>query len=254
MNGAVTASYDTRTLKAQRVDLIRRGTCDIHSNNKFEDFDQELCSAIDSEKRNVLIIGDSFAADVWLAMTSAYPEVNFAQATAGRCSLYDDTAAEETLKRTYEACTKLNEYRLGTMLNKDWDSVIVAANWTEWRVEDFEQIFPLLSASGKKIVVFGQRAIFNRDAERVMFDISRQETPSNSSDFLRPDNWDTRLRSRIGDEAIFVDILDLQCFPDCHLQDNQLRPLYTDHAHLSVYGAQFFGSKIREQYKNSLIQ
>lgn len=254
VSGAVTASYDTRTLKAQRVDLVRRGTCDIHSNNKFEDFDQELCSAIDPAKRNVLIIGDSFAADVWLAMTSAYPEVNFAQATAGSCSLYDDAAAEETIKRTYEACTKLNEFRLGNMLNKDWDSVIVAANWTEWRVADFEQVFPVLSASGKKIVVFGQRAIFNRDAERIIFDMSRQEVPGKASDFLRPESWDSRLRKRVGDQAVFVDVLALQCLPDCYLQDNQLRPLYTDHAHLSVYGAQFFGSKIRDEYRNSLIQ
>src|SRR5262249_21356921 len=63
----------------------RVGSCFLTSKNTFTDFSAATCLAQDPQKRNILLIGDSHAAQLWYGLASTFKDVNFMQATASGC-------------------------------------------------------------------------------------------------------------------------------------------------------------------------
>lgn len=81
--------YSERALSlATYVDLPQQaqiGTCFITSGWTFAQFQPQKCLAPVPGKKNYLVFGDSHAAYLWYGLKSAYPEVNFMQATTSGC-------------------------------------------------------------------------------------------------------------------------------------------------------------------------
>jgi len=91
--------FSARALSlATYIDLPQQtqiGTCFITSGSTFEQFRPQTCLAPVENKKNYLVFGDSHAAYLWYGLKSAYPEVNFLEATDSGCppvlGHWDDT-------------------------------------------------------------------------------------------------------------------------------------------------------------------
>ena len=63
---------------------MRLGTCFLDQ-NKATTFNLDSCLREDPGRRNYLLLGDSHAAALWLAISESLPQVNVMQATVGGC-------------------------------------------------------------------------------------------------------------------------------------------------------------------------
>lgn len=75
------ASY----LAYKSADYTREGRCFITSSGKFSDYQPGPCLKLDPARKNVLVVGDSYAAHYVHGLVQAWPEVNFLQATSSGC-------------------------------------------------------------------------------------------------------------------------------------------------------------------------
>jgi hypothetical protein len=77
-------SVDSEVDKRRRA--IRFGQCNLHEMHNFAVYNTDKCASIDAARKNVLILGDSMAADTYMMLSQTYPEIQFSQATAGACT------------------------------------------------------------------------------------------------------------------------------------------------------------------------
>jgi peptidoglycan/LPS O-acetylase OafA/YrhL len=119
------AGYPEKHTK-QREEQFDDGGCSLNSNND-KGFNKQLCLNYESGKKNVLLLGDSHAAQLSQSLREAFSaiNVNMMQANASGCF---PTIASKGRKR----CTDLNKFIFNTFLVKEADkinAVIISANW-----------------------------------------------------------------------------------------------------------------------------
>ncbi len=238
------------TLMSARNAAVRYGVCDLHPPHEFKSYNADLCTKGHTGRPLFLVIGDSYAADVWLALTSSYPEFEFAQATSAGCRLSDPESED---KYAYPACKELNHYRMQTLINEPrYEGIIIAANWTDYGIEQFKVVRSFIEQANDNIIVFGQRARFTANLDRIEQTVAASPATAMVSDYLDPENQDEAIRSAIPGNAKFYQLLSIQCNRHCPTRNVAGRPLYADERHWSVEGAEFFGNLIRRNYPDLL--
>lgn len=231
--------------KDKRRQAIRFGQCNLHEQHTFADYDIEACATTESERRNVLIIGDSMAADTYMMFAQAFPEVHFLQATAGAC-----TAVREIsdVGGKYATCRELNEYRFSELLDRDLDLVILASIWSQDRIQPLQETVEYLRSRGRRVLVVGPRAVFRASVPLL---VSRQASLGEANQRLRDQivMKDTLLEQmKIAMPGVeIIDIGKIQCTPQCDaLEGGQL--LYYDGMHFTELGARRMGERLRESF------
>lgn len=231
--------------KDQRRLAIRFGKCNLHEMHKFSAFDADECASLDPARKNVLILGDSMAADTYMMLSQAYPEIRFSQATAGACTA---VLRISDIGGKYPTCEALNEYRFSKLVETDMDLIVLASIWTEDRIQPLKDTVAYLHSRGKKVLVFGPRAHFQGAIPLL---ISRETALDAINDRMRDVViQDTvllnQMRSAIPDVEI-MDIGALQCAPRCDVvEDDHL--LYVDERHFTKLGAKRIGDRLRASY------
>jgi len=229
----------------QRRRAIRFGQCNLHEMHKFSAYKTDECASIDSARKNVLILGDSMAADTYMMLSQAYPEIQFSQATAGACTAILKIS---DIGGKYPTCEALNEYRFSRLIDLDMDLIVLASIWNEDRIQPLKETVTYLHSRGKKVLIVGPRAHFQGAIPLL---ISREASLDAMNDRLRDrvirDN--TRLnqmRSAMPDVEI-LDIGAIQCAPDCDVvEGDQL--LYIDERHFTKLGAKRVGERVRASF------
>ena len=119
-------------LWAERNVTVRVGKCFLVPDQKFSDFDQRACMNIDPNKPNILVIGDSFASDLYSAFTQAYPDIHFLQATSGNCLPILNTPSDRN-------CRDMLNYVFGHFLpSHRLDGVVLEAGWGYDRFDEID--------------------------------------------------------------------------------------------------------------------
>jgi peptidoglycan/LPS O-acetylase OafA/YrhL len=120
--------YDLSRLDAEHAAAIRSGRCHVNEPSQSEEsLRSEIvsCLAVVSNKPNILIIGDSHAADIWLTLSRAYPQYNFLQATGAGCD-----PSQKASREFARHCLRLLNYIDTEFLNeKRVNGIILAARW-----------------------------------------------------------------------------------------------------------------------------
>ena len=183
------------------------------------------------------------AADTYMLLASAYPQVHFMQATAGGCT----ALLELDPKNRYPACAALNELRFGELLKRDVDLVILASIWTPQRTARLAATVRYLRERGVPVLVIGPRPVFPGFVPLL---VSAQESThglneSLSAQIRRKDD----LLHSMRDALPGVDIIDMsgvQCDPECDALDGD-RLLYFDAQHFTVRGAEVMGERLAKK-------
>jgi len=129
----------------------RAGTCFLTSKDTFKDFNPSVCLQESNRMRNVLLIGDSHAAQLWFGLSSVFSDVNLMQATASGC--------KPTLDQSHsveQKCSRLMKYIFSDYLKTHHvDTLIVAARWDHDDIEALPKTLRWVQSLGTEVVLFG---------------------------------------------------------------------------------------------------
>ena len=198
------------------------------------------CLAIDGSKKNILIIGDSHAADLYVALSTNYSEFNFLQVTGASCT------PVLSVHKPGTPCYSLINYGLEFASNNRLDAVIVAARWTDG-YDDIATSISRIRQGNSNIYLVGPPVEFTADAHRV---ILRSREPLSKSRFLDKTKIliNNQLKSMAAANNLhFIDRISLYCGADlnCPIVSNDGELLVVDYGHLTGLGARYLGSVMR---------
>ena len=227
----------------QRKELIRLGTCHLKSSSEITDFDQGECATAQPGKYNVLVIGDSLAADTYMMLSQAYPDIHVGQATAAGC-----VPLLEIQRKIYDACIDLNKLRLDTLVRQDVDTVVLAGLWKQQHIAQLQETVLFLQGLGKKVLVIGPRIRFSENVRLLMAQLdSFEDIDKNLSE--KADRHEALFEEMVNalPGTPVVDMVALQCTPTCNVIDNGV-VLYTDRHHFTPSGSRIFGQRFKQKY------
>jgi peptidoglycan/LPS O-acetylase OafA/YrhL len=225
--------------------LMREGTCFLttkHDDLHF--FDVSRCLNVRVGVPNVLILGDSHAADLWPGLNATFPNVNFLQATASGC--------RPSLKPVGAArCTKLINYVIQEFLPKSRvDMVILSARWQEADAEDVAMTAQALGVMADKVLVIGPIPEYRRPLPMLLAqsaeDIEQEYANGFRSPEIEPiDRSFSRLMAR--SKVEYLSLLNLLCNPQCKVLASRA-PLEFDSGHLTGEGSTYLAPFILKSY------
>lgn len=146
-----TARHYTEFLKTD-TDFFRSGTCFVtRYHGGMADFRNGDCLSQDPDKTNVVLLGDSHAANIWEALTGQFPSVHVLQATTPACKPVLGTRGSAT-------CRELMDYIFNDWVDGDGTgvrNVILAARWEPADIEPLKRTIARLQKSGRQVIVYG---------------------------------------------------------------------------------------------------
>jgi len=224
---------------------IRNGRCHLQPIHQFDDFDISGCLSLSTERPNVLIMGSSLAADLYITLSHTYPGIHFLQATAARCPV---RVNNRSLRNTYNTCLEFNELRIEELARLEVDAIVLATGSAGGSYIGLRNTLEQLEALNKRVIVFGPRIKFHA-AVPLLISQAKDTRDINSVLSERAylyENEIALVRSHAADfNAAFIDLAAIQCTPICDsIHDGRL--LYLDEIHFTTAGAHEIGRRLME--------
>lgn len=230
-------------LEDDRQSAIRAPYCHMNDDKQtFEEFKKEIekCMLLDDNKKNVLIIGDSHAADVYAAVASAYENYNFLQATGAGC------APDSKSGR----CHELLDYAIEFAGKAKLEAVILAARWKPINYDRLFSRINNLRKLGNNVFLVGPPKTYVSDVHRF---IGRRR-PGQDLNFLsiKFSDQDNEERNRDlsafaqANQIPYIDRINIYCHKDgsCPLINDDGDLLTADYGHLLRIGAHYLGQRL----------
>ncbi|MEW7847155.1 acyltransferase family protein [Massilia aurea] len=214
---------------------FNRNTCFLtDQSDSLRFYRQDLCLQLSSDRKNVLVMGDSHAANIVEALKRQYATVNVMQATAVGCRpLLGNRGAKR--------CTDLVDY-----IYRDWyprnasrvHKVILAGRWEDGDLADFERSIGALKALQASIIVYGPVPEYIVPVPLILAYQEIGRIPL-SMNLKRPDREriDTLMRQRLDLEVAYFSPYRKLCGAVTCLVDEGGASLYLDRDHLTSRGA-----------------
>jgi hypothetical protein len=218
---------------------MRYGTCFLDQ-NKVTTFDLTSCLRADAARKNYLLLGDSHAAAIWLALSKSLPSANVMQATVGGC--------EPTLHHAEPGlCRDVMDYVFGTYLRTHpVQSVILEANWNSGSIAPLEETLAWAKAHQVPVVVMGCVPTYDAPLARLLaYSVAWNEPDLASKHLVQAEGTlEVQLRAVVKDkwQAPFVSLYDSLCEGDrCieYADVAQTVPLMNDRDHFNPSGSLF---------------
>ena len=201
-------------------------------------FDPSQCLHLAKDKPNYLLLGDSHAAHLSLALREAYPGVNWLQATSSGCRPFLNPTG---LPRCTELVTQilqdfLPQHRL--------DGIVWSARWGANDAKDMDATLAWLSPLADHVIMIGPTMAYTSYQYEILRDASRfgeADLSAVASRFIDDSRYPADEAARSVAEkygARFVDILPVLC-PDrtCRVISDSGAPMGFDRAHLTLPGS-----------------
>jgi peptidoglycan/LPS O-acetylase OafA/YrhL len=232
---------DFELAKKGRESAIRAPFC--HLNDRKESFEEykltiDQCLSIDHHKKNILVMGDSTAADLWLALTYAYKNINFLQATGAGC-----TPIEKGNKIKCNALVRYIKYDFKNL--PEVDGIIFANRWgnnfslVQSEVEYYKKL-------GIQTAIFGPIFEFTTEIDKIMARIYQFNLDPNLSKFLNLKTFDLDREMEAffrQNQIPYASRIEPLCRNNtCPVFDSNNVLLILDYGHWTNRGAKYFGS------------
>ena len=227
---------------------IRAPYC--HHNDQgqtFSEYKMEACFALSAYKRNVLIIGDSHAADLYVALNHSFStNYNFLQATGAGCSP----------DRNYNIkgnCAELQSYAINFAKNNPLSSIILAGRWSDLDGNALLSLVAELKSFNKNIYLVSPPVSYTADVPKII-----QRNRMGRTQYLLSQQYlDQKvldLNIKLKDFALtnhikYIDRIELFCKKEggCSLVSEN-GDLYTlDYGHVARMGAYHLGEMLVEK-------
>lgn len=228
----------------ERNPTVRVGKCFIMPEQTFEDFDQVECMGIKEGEKNILVVGDSFAADLYSALRQAYPDINFLEATSAAC-------VPIVGNRKDANCEKLMRFVFDDFVGRGGlDAVVLMGSWDPYNISPgVQRTLDALAGKVKRVVLFGPPVRFSESAPALIFE-SRAVTLTAAEQFVfshrhPSDVANKLLLERYSKVSETINLQELICLGRCHLFDGQGRLIFLDFGHLTKAGASYLAANIK---------
>lgn len=240
-----TPAAATSVLSYLRYDMspkVREGTCFLtERTGGFRGFRPDECLAWDRKRRNVMLLGDSYAAHLWPGLKKTYPTVNVLQATASLCK---PTLPAQGERR----CEDLLAYVMETFLpNHRPDEIIIAARWRAEDLEGLLHTIAALHAFTDRIVVIGPMVEYEQSLPRLLareIQSNRVVLAASYQSAVAKEADQTLAAGLVGVSAIYVSLQELLCTPDCQVWASAGKPLQFDFGHLTGAGSKLVALRL----------
>lgn len=213
---------------------MRPGTCFLTSNsNSFSYYRQDLCLRVDPERKNILLIGDSHAAQYFQAIKTQNPNANVMQATASGCLPLLGTVGETRCVRLFDFVA--NEF----LPSNPVDAVIISARWQHGTASRAFETAKYFSRFSKKVVIIGPNEEFSTPMPRLIVKAQLLKDPTIVSrdienETRKIDEEFLALSGGLDEGVSYVSFFKLMCDPQCPTVSTAGDPLNFDENHLSL--------------------
>ena len=233
-------------LMAQTVAPVREqrlGTCFLTSTSKdFTAYEKTRCLGGDPAKRDILLMGDSHAAQYYPGLATAMPDTNILQATASGCRPLGNYAGTPR-------CTAMMNYITDTFLpTHKVDTLILAARWRDGDGPRLEATLRRLRPFARQIVVLGPIVEYSQPLPRVLALAWPQEDARKIASYRIPaipgtDREISYATTKVG--ARFISVYRMLCPNDCTVLSPDGKPMQFDYGHLSLAGSRYVADRLR---------
>jgi peptidoglycan/LPS O-acetylase OafA/YrhL len=232
------------TFKYDPKGPMREGTCFIsRAASRVTDFVDDNCLAMSTEKKNVLIVGDSHAAHLWAGLSTTFPNINFLQVTASGCApdlvSHGSTRCREIMTRLFEQ----------VLPGKQLDATIFSISWKSEDARPLLAPINRLAAHSREVLVFGPLVTYNWPLPRLLTRSKLRNDPTLISDGRAERDFrvDTAYQKFFKDKGIqYVSLIDVLCKQrnDCTTVDERGYPLQFDKGHLTDRGSALLARRL----------
>lgn len=235
------------TLAVQDVDAgnyMRLGTCFLDGSFEFSQFDHDGCLRLAEDRPNVLLIGDSQAADLWLGLSKVNPDINFLQATASGCKPVGDASGRP-------GCAALMRFMLDEFIPAHrLDAILLSSRWRPSDLDRLKTTAQTLKPYADKIVVLGPRLEYRSNLPWILAVSAMRQDPSmlNRLQVAQQKDTDRTLLGQLEGSGIrYFSIYKAIC-PDetCLRVDGSGQPLAFDYGHFTPGGSVYVAQRIRQ--------
>ena len=215
--------------------LFRADTCFLTSNVEGASaFSEEVCLDIDPRRPNILLLGDSHAAQYIAAFEKVMPQAAFSQITASGCRpLINYEGAKrctELMKKAFE------EY----MPRKKFDAIVLAGRWEKDDLYILPETINYLNTVTEQVIVLGPVIEYSQALPRILAKNGLDEEVIESSRrYALIKSIDEHV-DRVLDplDVDYYSILEIMCpKAACWLQTSDGMPVQFDASHLTYQAA-----------------
>lgn len=221
----------------------REGKC---FGTTFDTFNKSECLAMDPNKKNILLIGDSHAAHLWHGLAQALPGINILQATGSSC-LPLSTNAPDTPKN----CRELTDFIFNDFIrNSPIDGIILNASWGGADRERIVTTLNLAKRTVNFVAVIGPTIQYDLSLPKLLAVSRLRGDPQFVIQHVSLDLSKTESELKIASAKSgvkYISQIDLLCQTraSCRTELNGV-PLLYDRGHLTVEGSEYVGKLLRD--------
>jgi peptidoglycan/LPS O-acetylase OafA/YrhL len=223
----------------------REGECFLTSADNLTDFKPASCLHSDPTRENILILGDSHAAQLDYGLQTTYPNANFMQATASGCK----PTLHQGLDRN-QVCVHFMDSMLKDYLpNHRPQRIFLAGRWNDSDLERIGETLAYLKSLGIKTTLFGPIMQYDMPLPRLLAMAIKANDPDLATAhrqriYLDLDAKMSALAASSWDVE-YVSYFKLFCANGpCQQYADNLTPLQGDMEHLTGPGSLIMASRI----------
>ncbi|WP_448249745.1 acyltransferase family protein [Thalassotalea agariperforans] len=216
--------------------------CFRGSEHRHIPFDTNLCVLPQENTRNIVVLGDSHAAQLWRAFKLKYSEANVMQATASGCRpLLEGKGADY--------CLEVVKYVLGPMLkNNSFDTIILSGRWRSNEITLLKETVSFLIQSGIKVIVIGSTVEYHGEFPALL----ARALKKNDLQFIHSkrdknkEQLDLKIKSAtLSAGGHFISLHESECpLGNCKLTTDDNSPMHFDYGHLTLSAAKWHISRM----------
>jgi peptidoglycan/LPS O-acetylase OafA/YrhL len=231
----------------------RQGKCFITSGNRVSDFDASTCLAERADERNVLLIGDSHAAQLWWGLSNTYKDTNFMQATASGC-----LPTLEQASRSNPNCVQLMDGIYSDFLPKHRvDQVLIAGRWVKSDLGRLRATLTWLKERSINVVLFGPMIQYDSSFPRLLARSIQLKNPDfpdqhRLDEFERLDDEMRNMSAELG--VSYVSFFKILCTDRHCVEYAQRVPLQFDNSHFTAEGSMLFAARLRTSDRQAVVR
>jgi len=218
----------------------RPDRCFIESTSR-RGFDRAFCLKHSPDKPNLVVLGDSHAAQYWRAIALRFPDKNVMQATASGCRPTLHTQGEKR-------CTDLVGYVLGDFLARGGaDAVVLSGRWKDSDVANLVETVRFLKSKHIPVTVIGPTVEYDGEFPEILARALLQDGRGSVSTLrlTQPKTMDEKLGALMKAEGVpYVSEQNIECPADrCMAFAPGEVPFHFDYGHMPLSAARYVISR-----------
>jgi peptidoglycan/LPS O-acetylase OafA/YrhL len=224
---------------------FRTGKCFITSGNTVLDFDPSVCMAERSDEPNVLLIGDSHAAQLWWGLSNTYRGINFMQATASGCL----PTVEQAIRSNPNCTTLMKNIYSDFLATHRVDQVLIAGRWESGDLDRLRATLTWFKNRSINVVLFGPMLQYDTSFPRLLAKSIQLNEPSFADqhrvrEFELLDADMSKMSESLN--VSYVSFFDVLCGDRHCVEYAQSAPLLSDSSHFTPEGSILFATRLRD--------